>query len=85
MRKTLTLEDADVIAIDRFGNVVATLPEGLTAQDIDVAARAGGADDVGAQGQHRLRGGAGDAVPAGAHAAARAAGMSRSRARSPSC
>ncbi|MGO9854855.1 MAG: sensor histidine kinase [Acidimicrobiales bacterium] len=38
VRATLKLEDADVIRIDRFGNVVTALPEGLTAQDIDVAA-----------------------------------------------
>src|SRR5271156_5853968 len=34
--KTLKLEDADIIRIDRLGNVVTQLPEGLTAQDIDV-------------------------------------------------
>src|SRR5277367_4823216 len=40
--KTLKLEDADIIQIDRFGSVVTTLPEGLTPQDINVAAlRAG--------------------------------------------
>ena len=38
VRATLKLEDADVIRIDRFGSVVTALPEGLTAQDIDVAA-----------------------------------------------
>ena len=38
VRRTLKLEDADVIRIDRLGNVVTPLPEGLTAQDIDVAA-----------------------------------------------
>jgi signal transduction histidine kinase len=38
LRKTLKLEDADVIEIDRFGNVITPLPEGLTAQDIDVDA-----------------------------------------------
>src|SRR5271170_1034019 len=37
VRKTLTLEDADIISIDRFRTVRATLPEWLTAQDIDVA------------------------------------------------
>ena len=38
VRATLKLEDADVIRINRFGSVVTPLPEGLTAQDIDVAA-----------------------------------------------
>ena len=38
IRATLKLEDADLIRIDRVGAVVTPLPEGLTAQDIDVAA-----------------------------------------------
>ncbi len=38
IRATLKLEDADVVHIDVSGNVATTLPEGLTAQDIDVAA-----------------------------------------------
>src|SRR3984957_8059606 len=38
VRKTLKLEDADVIAIDRAGNVTTRLPQGLTSQDIDTAA-----------------------------------------------
>jgi two-component system sensor histidine kinase BaeS len=38
LRSTLKLEDADVIRIDRLGEVVTPLPENLTAQDIDVAA-----------------------------------------------
>ncbi len=38
IRATLKLEDADLIRIDRLGTVVTPLPEGLTAQDIDVAA-----------------------------------------------
>ena len=38
IRATLKLEDADVIRIDGFGSVITPLPEGLTAQDIDVAA-----------------------------------------------
>jgi signal transduction histidine kinase len=38
LRTTLKLEDADVIQINRFGNVVTPLPEGLTQQDIDVSA-----------------------------------------------
>ena len=50
VRKTLKLEDADVIAIDRFGAVHATLPEGLTAQDIDVAAVQSGQTTSGRKG-----------------------------------
>ena len=38
VRTTLKLEDADVIEINRRGNVIAPLPEGLSAQDIDLAA-----------------------------------------------
>src|SRR3984957_10020576 len=38
LRTTLKLEDADVIQINRAGNVATQLPDGLTAQDIDVAA-----------------------------------------------
>src|ERR1700722_15116750 len=38
VRKTLKLEDADVIEIDRAGSVLTQLPQGLTQQDIDVAA-----------------------------------------------
>ena len=38
VRTTLKLEDADIIAIDRRGDVVAPLPDGLTSQDIDLAA-----------------------------------------------
>ncbi len=38
VRTTLKLEDADVIQINRLGEVVTPLPENLTAQDIDVAA-----------------------------------------------
>jgi signal transduction histidine kinase len=38
LRTTLKLEDADVIRINRVGEVVTPLPENLTAQDIDVAA-----------------------------------------------
>src|SRR5580692_7898224 len=50
VRKTLALEDADVISIDRFGTVHATLPEGLTAQDIDVAAVQSGQTTSGRKG-----------------------------------
>ena len=38
LRTTLKLEDADVIRINRVGEVVTPLPKNLTAQDIDVAA-----------------------------------------------
>ena len=37
-RRTLKLEDADVIDIDRLGNVVTALPDGLTPNDLDVDA-----------------------------------------------
>src|ERR1700735_998782 len=37
IRKTVKLEDADLITITAPGNVVTALPDGLTAQDIDVA------------------------------------------------
>ncbi len=50
VRKTLTLEDADVIAIDRFGTVHATLPDGLTSQDIDIAAVQSGQTTSGRKG-----------------------------------
>ena len=50
VRKTLKLEDADVIRIDRFGNVVTTLPEGLTADDIDVSAVQSGQTTSGRRG-----------------------------------
>ena len=51
LRKTLKLEDADVIAINRLGKVVTTLPEGLTAQDIDVAAVQSGQTTSGRKGR----------------------------------
>ena len=38
IKKTLTLEDADLIRINRLGVIEEPLPDGLTAQDIDVAA-----------------------------------------------
>jgi signal transduction histidine kinase len=50
LRKTLKLEDADVIQIDRLGNVVGTLPEGLTPEDIDVAAVQAGQTTSGRKG-----------------------------------
>ena len=50
VRKTLKLEDADIIQIDRFGSVVTTLPEGLTPQDINVAALQAGETTSGRKG-----------------------------------
>ena len=38
VQRTLKLEDAEIIRIGRFGNIVTPLPSGLGAQDIDVAA-----------------------------------------------
>jgi signal transduction histidine kinase len=50
VRKTLKLEDADVIQIGRFGNVVAPLPQGLTAEDINVSAVQAGETTSGRKG-----------------------------------
>jgi two-component system sensor histidine kinase BaeS len=50
VRKVLLLEDAAVIRIDAEGNVVTALPEGLTAQDIDVAALQSGQTTSGRMG-----------------------------------
>jgi signal transduction histidine kinase len=50
VRKTLKLEDADVIQIGRFGNVVEPLPEGLTTADINVAAVQAGETTSGRKG-----------------------------------
>jgi len=50
VRTTLKLEDADVIQINRLGNVVKPLPEGLTTQDIDVAAVQAGQTTSGRKG-----------------------------------
>src|SRR5580658_7309514 len=50
IRKTLKLEDADLITIDALGNVITTLPEGLTAQDIDVAGLQSGQTSSGRMG-----------------------------------
>ncbi len=50
VRSTLKLEDADVIQINRLGNVVKPLPEGLTTQDIDVAAVQAGQTTSGRKG-----------------------------------
>jgi two-component system sensor histidine kinase BaeS len=38
VKRTLKLEDADIIRIDRFGNIDTPLPNDMTAGDIDVAA-----------------------------------------------
>jgi signal transduction histidine kinase len=50
VRKTLKLEDADVVQINRLGEVVTPLPENLTAQDIDVAAVQSGQTTSGRKG-----------------------------------
>ncbi len=50
LRTTLKLEDADVIQINRLGEVVTPLPENLTAQDIDVAAVQSGETTSGRKG-----------------------------------
>jgi signal transduction histidine kinase len=50
LRTTLKLEDADVIQINRLGEVVTPLPENLTAQDIDVAAVQSGQTTSGRKG-----------------------------------
>jgi two-component system sensor histidine kinase BaeS len=50
IRKTLKLEDADLITITALGNVVTTLPDGLTAQDIDVAGLQSGQTSSGRKG-----------------------------------
>ena len=50
VRRTLELEDANVIRIDHMGRVVTPLPEGLTAEDIDVAALQSGQTTSGRKG-----------------------------------
>ena len=50
VRRTLELEDAAVIRIDHQGNVVTPLPEGLTAEDLDVAALHSGQTTSGRKG-----------------------------------
>ncbi len=73
VRATLKLENAEIIRIDRLGTIVTPLPDGLSAQDIDVGAVQSGRDDVGPDRQPGLRRGAGqrDADRAGAPAARR--------------
>ena len=50
VRKTLELEDAEIVRIDRQGRVVTPLPNGLTQQDIDVAAVQSGQTTSGRRG-----------------------------------
>lgn len=50
LRRTLKLEDADIIAINRLGTVTSKLPEGLTPADIDVAAVQSGETTSGRKG-----------------------------------
>jgi signal transduction histidine kinase len=50
LRQTLKLEDADLIRIDLAGNLVTPLPQGLTAQDIDVSALEAGQTTSGRRG-----------------------------------
>ena len=50
IKKTLKLEDADLITITALGNVVTALPAGLTAQDIDVAGLQSGQASSGRKG-----------------------------------
>jgi two-component system sensor histidine kinase BaeS len=50
IRRTLKLEDADLITITALGNVVTPLPDGLTTQDIDVAGLQSGQTSSGRKG-----------------------------------
>jgi two-component system sensor histidine kinase BaeS len=50
MKATLTLEDADIIAINRFGTITTPLPPSITQDDIDVAAVQNGQTVSGRQG-----------------------------------
>jgi signal transduction histidine kinase len=50
IKKTLKLEDADLITITALGNVVTALPAGLSAQDIDVAGLQSGQTSSGRKG-----------------------------------
>jgi len=50
IKKTLKLEDADLITITALGNVVTPLPAGLTPQDIDVAGLQSGQSSSGRRG-----------------------------------
>jgi two-component system sensor histidine kinase BaeS len=50
VRKTLELENAEIVRVDRLGRVVTPLPNGLTQQDIDVAAVQSGQTTSGRRG-----------------------------------
>ena len=50
IRRTLELEDADFVRINRLGTVVSSLPDGLSPQDIDVAALQSGQTTTGRMG-----------------------------------
>jgi glucose uptake protein GlcU len=50
IRKTLKLEDADLVTITALGNVVTALPAGLTTADIDVAGLQSGQTSSGRMG-----------------------------------
>jgi|HubBroStandDraft_6_1064221.scaffolds.fasta_scaffold141322_2 signal transduction histidine kinase len=50
IKATLTLENADVIRIDRFGNITTPLPSNITQGDVDVAAVQNGQTVSGRQG-----------------------------------
>ncbi len=80
VRTTLKLEDADVIQIDRAGNVVTPLPEGLTSEDIDVAAVQSGQTTSGRKGSTVYA----VAPVMSSWPVCRLAGTSHSRGRSPS-
>ena len=64
-RKTLKLEDADLIQITALGNVVTPLPDGSHRAGHRRGGAAVGADQLGPQGQPRLRRGAGHALAGG--------------------
>src|SRR5271166_4853614 len=50
VRATLKLENAEIIRIDRLGTIVTPLPNGLSAQDIDVRAVQSGQTTTGRTG-----------------------------------
>jgi len=50
IKKTLTLEDADLVRINQLGGIEKPLPDGLTPQDIDVAALQSGQATSGRKG-----------------------------------
>ena len=65
IRKTLKLEDADLITITALGNVVTALPDGSHRTGHRRGGPPVGADQLGPQGQPRLRRGAGHAHAGG--------------------